>query len=98
MGRRRWVMAGTAYGAQPRRATIPSAGYAGEGTSIAFTLDANNARQRRPRPRSGTRSLSNPIFSERGLGIDLFPDGVTPNDDGDADPGGAKQPAEFPRC
>ena len=35
----------------------------------------------------GNRILSNRIFSNAGLGIDLFPDGVTPNDTDDPDTG-----------
>jgi hypothetical protein len=36
---------------------------------------------------SSNAALSNPIFSNAGLGIDLDPDGVTPNDGGDGDTG-----------
>jgi hypothetical protein len=36
---------------------------------------------------TGNRVLSNFIFSNDGLGIDLFPDGVTANDDDDPDTG-----------
>lgn len=38
-------------------------------------------------PGTGNAILSNSIFSNVGLGIDLHPDGVTPNDVGDTDTG-----------
>ena len=43
----------------------------------------------------GNRILSNSIFSNGGLGIDLAPDGVTLNDADDVDPG-RQQAAELP--
>jgi len=58
-------------------------GVAGEGNIIAFNLAAGVAVE----SGAGNAIQSNSIFSNFGLGIDLGPAGVTPNDAGDGDPG-----------
>jgi hypothetical protein len=66
-------------------------GAAGEGNIIAF----NNGAGVRIGSGTGNAILSNAIFANSGLGIDLSPAGVTPNDTGDGD-GGANNLQNFP--
>jgi uncharacterized repeat protein (TIGR01451 family) len=82
-------------GAGPRDHSIGGT-VPGEGNTIAFNggdgvfLDTGTG--------IGNRILGNSIFSNAGLGIDLFPDGVTPNDVGpphDTD-GGPNNLQNFP--
>jgi hypothetical protein len=63
----------------------------GEPNTIAF----NGARGVFVSGGTGNRLLSNSIFSNGGLGIDLEDDGVTPNDAGDSDTG-ANNMQNFP--
>ncbi|MCI0488769.1 MAG: DUF11 domain-containing protein, partial [Blastocatellia bacterium] len=58
---------------------------AGAGNIIAF--NGGNGVEIEPNSGSGTSILSNSVFSNNGLGIDLGIDGVTPNDACDADAG-----------
>ncbi len=78
-----------AHGVWVRNATNNAIGgaNAGEGNVIAFNGMDGVFIEGDAAPATGNAILSNSIFSNAGLGIDLFPDGVTANDAGDGDPG-----------
>ena len=59
-------------------------------TSVGNTIAFNGSHWRACRLRHGNAIVNNQIFSNAGLGIDLAPLGVTPNDPGDTDTGATR--------
>ena len=72
----------------------------GDGVEVRYFIDPDNPSLSDPDPATGNRILSNSMYQNDTIGIDLIhsnnPDGVTFNDDGDGDGGIPPDPAAAP--